>query len=200
MRGRKYITVTLTARVFGDSVVLLDAHGKKIAASPASVAECTTNGTIESIEVRHEWRNSFMQMLACNAHRHVALRHNEWHRKTQNWLASLRHRRNRPDKCRIAHERRAKRWIEKRPNWDEAFKLMLNRNDCVIHRNKERAKNPWRVWTETVSANIKSRRRRYEDDCEAIQTDAVGPSEQIATPGIQVRFDWLAADAANSVA
>jgi len=197
---RKYITVTLTARVSGDSVVLLDAHGKKIAVIPALSAECTTNGTIEAIEVRHEWRNSFMQMLAYNGHRHVSSRHNEWHRKTQSWLASLRHRRNRPDKCRAAHERRANRWIEKRRNWDEALALMLKRNDCVIHRHRHRAKNPWRVWTETVAANIKSRRRRHEDDCETIQADTVGSSKQTRGTGIQVRFDWTVFDTADSLA
>jgi hypothetical protein len=197
---RKYITVTLTARILGDSVVLLDAHGKKIAAVTASAAKCTTSATIESIEVRHEWRNAFMQMLAYNGHRHASSRHDEWHRKTQSWLASVRHRRNRPDQCRNSHKRRAIRWIEKRRNWDEAITLMLKRNDCVFHRHRHRAKNPWRVWTETVAANIKSRRRRHEDDHETIQADAVRSSEQIGGTGVQVRFDWTAFDAADSLA
>jgi hypothetical protein len=198
--ARKYITVTLTARVSGDSVVLLDAHGKKIAVIPALSAECTTIGTIKAIEVRHEWRHAFMKMIAYNGHRHTSSRHDKWHRKTQSWLASLRHRRNRPEECRKSHERRANRWIEKRPNWDEAFTLMLKRNDCVFHRHRHRAKNPWRVWAETVAANIKSRRRRHEDDYEAIQANAVRSSEQTGGTGVQVRFDWTSFDTADSLA
>jgi len=198
--ARKYITVTLTARVSGHSVVLLDAHGKKIAVIPTLAAECTTNGTIEAIEVRHEWRECFRQMLAYNGHRHASSRHDEWHRKTQTWLKSIRTRRNRPGHSRLSCERRARRWHEKRSDWESAFTLMLNKNDRIIHRRKERAQNPWRLWAETVAGNIKKRRQRYEDNCETIQTDTFRPSEQTRAAGVQVRFDWFAADAANSVA
>jgi len=198
--GRRYVTATLTARVSGDFVVLLDVHGKKIATIPAKSAVCASALTIESIEVRHKWQNSFKQMLAYNSYRHSHSRQDEWQKKIQTWLKSVKCRRNRPEYCRLASERRAKRWSDKRANWEATMCLMLRRNCAVIHKHKERSRNPWRIWTETVAANIKARRNRHEDDRETIEADTVRFAGQTGVAGVQVRFDWFAADTANGVA
>lgn len=198
--SRQYVSVTLTARVFGDVFVLLDANGKKVGVVCAENACVASNKTIAEIETRHEWRNSFKQMLACNAHRHSYSQATAWDRKIGNWLASARFRRNRPDECRQSHKRRFSRWIEKRPNWEASICLMFRRNDAVIHKSRARALSPWRVWTETVAANIKARRKRHEDNVTQRQADATRSSAETARSGLQVRFDWSCFDASDSMA
>lgn len=170
---RKYVTVTLTARVDGDDLVLLDANGKKIGHVVHGKAFEASPGTIALIETRREWRYSIRQMLACNAKRHIRSSATDWDRKISTWLSAVRFRRNRPEQSKMSHERRIIRWTQKRPDWEKAIRLMVCRNRCVVYRSVNRESSPWRVWTETVAANIKARRRRYEDYCAWGQADEV---------------------------
>ena len=158
--GRKYITVTLTARVSGDTVVLLDAHGKKIAAIQALVAECTTNGTIEAIELRHEWRHAFSGMIGSIHNKRSRILRTPWEIKISTWMKSLRMRRNRPKPYYCKNFRYSD---EKRKVWSDAVRCLLAQYNNKLHEHRLRAKSPWRLWAQTVAGNHRKKGCVYAD-------------------------------------
>jgi hypothetical protein len=200
--ARKYITVTLTARVSGDSVVLLDAHGKKIAVVPSSVAECTTNGTIKSIEVKHEWRRAFSGMIGSIHNKRSRILRTPWEIKISTWMKSLRLRRNRPKPYYCKNFRYSD---EKRKVWSDAVRCLLSQYNNRLHEHRLRAKSPWRLWAQTVAGNHRKKKSDYAD-CSIREKKEQGVSHGEATrtktgkPDVQLQLHWSRNDSCSVVA
>jgi hypothetical protein len=200
--ARKYITVTLTARVSGDSVVLLDAHGKKIAVIPALSAECTTSGTIEAIEVRHEWRHAFSGMIGSIHNKRSRILRSPWEIKISTWMKSLRLRRNRPKPYYCKNFRYSD---EKRKVWSDAVRCLLSQYNNKLHEHRLRAKSPWRLWAQTVAGNHRKKRCVYADSSVQEKTQCcIGDGDTAGAkaeqPDIQLQLQWNRNDSCSVVA
>jgi hypothetical protein len=93
--ARQYVNVTLTARLEGNRLLLLDGSGKLIKAIQVDQAKTLDGDDVACIELRHEWSSAIAGMIGSNfnaTHRH---KRSGWDAKISVWVVSLRHRRNR---------------------------------------------------------------------------------------------------------
>ena len=192
--ARDYVTVTLTARVSGDYVVLLDAHGKKIARVPLSVAHTASQSVLESISIKQKWKASFGGMIHFLSQRNKRLSATEWERKIATWQKSLRLRRNRPHVFK-AQSRRFSPDVRK--TWDDAIRCLMSQYLSARNEYLLRKKNPWRLWAQTVSGNHRKKTNAGQDR-------TISDSETIAAKTgrteFQVCFDWSNSDSSVVVA
>ncbi len=196
MTKRKYITVTLTARIDGECVVLLDAHGRKIAAIATSDAICASDSTVSSIETQREWQHAFSGMMLSLGNKHRRLTATPWQSKIGVWMKSLRWRRNRQ---RAQVKTRSKKYSEaSRPDWTAAVSCLLHQYNGRLHEARLRKSNPWRLWAQTVAGNHRKKGVMYADcsiqkeaaragDCQAVGKET-GRSE------VQMRIDWAGSE------
>jgi hypothetical protein len=158
--GRKYVTVTLSARMSGDRFVILDVHGKRIAVLPLSDAIPLSEQSIKSIELRNEWKSAFSGMLGSLNSKRLRMLALPWDVKIQTWMTSLRHRRNR----RSARYGKNFRYSdEKRKDWSHAVTCLLAQYNNKLGEYRLRNKNPWRLWAQTVAGNHRKKGCFYAD-------------------------------------
>jgi hypothetical protein len=200
--ARKYVTVTLTARVSGDSVVLLDVHGKKIASVRASDAVRASDGTISSIETRRKWQHAFAGMMGAINNEHKRLAKTAWEVKTQTWLKSLRWRRNRNNPPAKSLSRCYSPAV--RPNWDAAVVALVRQYNSRLNERRLRKSNPWRLWAQTVAGNLRKKAMMRNDFSAQKETQIVRDSEaarkEVGRPEVQVCIDWDRTDSSIVVA
>lgn len=161
MTERTYITVTLTARVDGECVVLLNALGKKIAVMPAVEAIPADEKTVHSIELRHKWKHAFSGMMGSLNKKQKRFDQSPWKSKVAVWQKSLRWRRNRQ---RPQAKAKSKCYSEEsRPDWAAAILCLLSQYNSRLHEYRLRTRNPWRLWAQTVAVNNRKKGVMYAD-------------------------------------
>jgi hypothetical protein len=200
--ARKYVTVMLTARVLGDSFVLLDVHGKRIAVVPAiDAVECSKH-TINSIEMRTKWREAFSGMLGSLGSKRHRMQKSPWEIKIQTWMASLRHRRNRKV---VRYGKNFRYSDEKRKMWSDAVTCLLSQYNQKLCEYRLRSKNPWRLWAQTVSGNHRKKGCVYADSSvpqekERSKSNGETVGANVDQQGIQMQLHWNRDDACSVVA
>lgn len=199
---RQYVTVTLTARVAGGDVVLLNANGKKIAAIAAPDAACVSECTINSIELRHEWRTAFAGMIGSIHSTRRRILRTPWENKVSTWMKSLRFRRNRQ---RPRYNKNFRYSDEKRRVWSDAVRCMLSQYNNKLHEHRLRTKSPWRLWAQTVAGNHRKKRFVYADSSAEEKTQfGIGYGKtvraKVEQPVIQLQLQWNRNDSCSVVA
>lgn len=187
---RQYVTVTLTARVAGSDLVLLDANGKKIAHIKCDAAREANDETIRSIEFRYEWRVAFARMMG--QFNNVRTRHEQtpWQAKCGTWITSLRIRRNKDNALAKSCKRKKPSSVystARRPNWAAAIALMVYLHNAKAKELQMRADNPWRLWAQTVSGN---HRKKGQPHAARPQSDSQAIRRKVVAPTVQVRLDF----------
>lgn len=186
---REYIIVELVARVEGDEVVLLDSSGKKVARMPASTASAASVDTLNKVELRMKWRGAFGGMINGLRGKVDRLQQTAWQRKFAVWQTSVRMRRNRQrhNAAKANPKTAARRFThDSRPDWKAAIKCMVAQYHNIIRENVRRKKNPWRLWAQTVSGNLRKKAIRNERE---IVCDGEATGKQTAQPAVHVQFD-----------
>jgi hypothetical protein len=189
---REYTTVTLTARVDGECVILLDVHGKKIAVLPARDAITSDVKTISSIELRHQWKHAFSGMMGSLNNRQRRFAQSPWQSKFGVWTTSLRWRRNRK---RPQFKQRSKKYSQaSRPDWASAVSCLMSQYNGRLHEHRLRTTNPWRLWAQTVAGNHRKKGTMHADRSIQKKANSVGDCEttgkEIAGSTIQVCINW----------
>lgn len=199
---KRIITVTLTAIQDGDTVRILDAHGKRVASMPASAAVVADAATVRSLQLRLDWADAFAGMIGGLNSKKQHLTKTGWQRKIDVWRASLRWRRNRhlpPSKSpsrKYSHE--------VRPTWQHAVNALLCQYNSRLHETRLRKNNPWRLWTQTASGNHRKRRaiineRKQEKAWQSV-SDGSRLGSTTGTTEFQMQLHWSGADASAVVA
>lgn len=163
--GREYIIVELVARVEGDEVVLLDCHGRKVAKMAKAKASAATRETLALVELRMKWRGAFGGMINGLRGKVDRLNQTAWQRKFAVWQTSVRMRRNRQkhNAMTIGAKKSSRRFTsESRPDWPAAIKCIHAQYHNVVGEMFRRKKNPWRLWAQTASGNLRKKATRNE--------------------------------------
>lgn len=200
--GRKYVTVTLSARVAGDRLVILDVHGKRIAVVPSSDAIPLSEQFIKSIELRNEWKAAFSGMLGSLNSKRMRMLASPWDVKIKTWMVSLRHRRNRKS---ARYGKNFRYSDENRKDWSHAIKCLLAQYNNKLGEYRLRNKNPWRLWAQTVAGNHRKKGCVYADSSvQEKKKRGEGYGETIATeagqPRTQLQLHWNDNDACSVIA
>lgn len=185
--------MTLTARVKGEFLLLLDGSGNVIKKLPAGSAKECGDDVLSEIESRKSpWAQKICAMVGgANASKKYGV--SGWDKKVNVWLASLRHRSNRNHST--VDDKKRRRCV--RETWDQSIDFLLKQN-YVMQRKKElRECDEWRLWSETVAGNHRKKERRHG---EASITNFQEPSRKAGVPAIQVCFDWHRPDSVTFVA
>lgn len=158
---RKYVTITLRARVEGDRVVLMDGNGNPIRAIRAVDAHTADESVLEAIELRYAWSFALAGMMGGNFHATQRHKQSAWDAKMGVWVRSLRHRRNRtrPSRSRIGPPRPKFRFR----TWEERLYHFTKKHTNWKRKCESREANPWSLWAETVSGNLRKRGYLNED-------------------------------------
>ena len=153
--ARQYVNVTLTARVEGDRVVLIDGNGNPIRAIPAVDARTADASVLEAIELRHTWSSALAGMIGGNLKATQRHKRSAWDAKISVWVVSLRHRRNRtrPSRSRSGPPRPKFR----SQTWEERLDHLTAQHIKWKRKCESRESNPWSLWAETVSGNLRKR-------------------------------------------
>ena len=191
--ARQYVNVTLTARVKGEFLLLLDGSGNVIKKLPAGSAKECGADVLSDIESRRSpWSIKICAMVG-GAKASKKYGKSDWDKKLNVWLASLRHRSNRKHSCTDDK----KRHQVVRANWDEAIGFLLKQSYAMQRKKELRQRDEWRLWSETVAANHRTKERRRG---EASITNFQEPARKARVPAVQVCFDWHRTDAVSFVA
>jgi hypothetical protein len=183
---REYVNVTLTARVDGDRLLLLDSSGKPIRVIHVDQAKPLDVADVASIELRHTWCSAVAGMIG--AHINASERHKRsgWDAKISVWVVSLRHRRNRTRPVRVRRfPPRAKYRCQ---TWDERLDCLTQQHANWKRKCEQRRNNPWSLWAETVSGNL--RKREYVNADSDTVSQQTQPRAKAERPIIQMRIDW----------
>lgn len=190
---REYVTVTLTARVDGDRVVLIDGNGNPIRAIRAVDARTADASVLEAIELRHTWSSALAGMIGGNLKATQRHKRSAWDAKISVWVVSLRHRRNRtrPNRSRSGPPRPKFR----SQTWEQRLDHLTAQHIKWKKKCESREENPWSLWAETVSGNL--RKRGYlNEDSKAVSQQAE-PGAKTERSVVPVRSDG--GEAATSV-
>lgn len=189
---REYVTVTLTARLEGDRVVLIDGNGNPIRAIRAIDAHTADESVLEAIELRHTWSSALAGMIGGNLKATQRHKRSAWDAKISVWVVSLRHRRNRtrPRRSRSGPPRPKFR----SETWEQRLDHLTAQHIKWKRKCESREANPWSLWAETVSGNL--RKRGYvNEDIKAVSQQAE-PRAKTERSVVPVRSDG--GDAATS--
>ena len=182
---REYVTVTLTARLEGDRVVLIDGNGNPIRAIRAIDAHTADESVIEAIELRHTWSSALAGMIGGNLKSTQRHKRSAWDAKISVWVVSLRHRRNRtrPRRSRSGPPRPKFR----SETWEQRLDHLTAQHIKWKRKCESREATPWSLWAETVSGNL--RKRGYvNEDIKAVGQQAE-PGAKTERPVVPVRSD-----------
>lgn len=181
--ARQYVSVTLTARVKGEFLLLLDGSGNVIKKLPAGSAKECGADVLSDIESRRSpWSIKICAMVGGvkSSKKHER---SDWDKKVNVWLTSLRHRSNRNHS--VTEDKKGQRSV--RVNWDQSIEFLLKQSYAMQRKNDLRECDEWRLWSETVAANHRSKERRRG---EASITNFQEPARKTGVPAVQVCFDW----------
>ena len=191
--GPRIESVTLSALIVGDSVRLVDVHGKKIAVLPLDLVRKASSETTDAMLLRAHWKHAFAGMIGSLNNKHKSMQATAWKRKIQVWQASLRWRRNR---LRPTTKSESIRYSEHvRPDWNRAVRALLMQYNNRLHEARLRRANPWRLWAQTVAGNHR-KKGAMRDDRRNKAKENEGVSDGRATgrvashAAIQMRIDW----------
>ena len=183
---REYVNVTLTARIEDDRLLLLDGNGKPIRAIHIDQAKTLDGAALASIELRNTWCSTVAGMIG--AHINAMQRHKRsgWDAKISVWVVSLRHRRNRTRPRRATQGASRPRYSSQ--TWEERLDSLTQQHVNWKRKCEQREENPWSLWAETVSGNL--RKREYIN----ADSDTVGEQAQSRAKAersiVQMRIDW----------
>lgn len=153
---RRYSSVTLTCYEHADQIVVLDCNLKRIAYVAKSKAFQATKDQIASREHARVWSLAANGWMGANHNKRTRVSQSQWERKASNWLQSIRHRRNRTRPSRIRKtDREYVRFS--RVSWNHALDCMEYQHKNRTYKERARRSNPWLVWAETVSGNLRVR-------------------------------------------
>lgn len=186
-------SVTLSALVVGDSVRLVDVHGKKIAVVPLRLVGTASSQTTDALLLRAKWKHAFAGMSASLNSKHKSMQTTAWKRKIQVWQASLRWRRNRERPITKNHSRCYSGHV--RTEWSRAVLALLAQYNNRLHEARLRRANPWRLWAKTVAGNHRKKGAMRDDRRnEAKENKSVGDGHatgrSASQAAIQMRIDW----------
>lgn len=186
-------SVTLSALIVGESVRLVDVHGKKIAVVPLRLVGTASNQTTDALLLRAKWKHAFAGMSASLNSKHKSMQTTAWKRKIQVWQASLRWRRNRVRPIAKAESNRYSEHV--RPDWCRAVRALLMQYNNRLHEARLRRANPWRLWAQTVAGNHRKKGAMQDDRRnEAKENEGVGDGHAVrrsaSQAAIQMRIDW----------
>jgi hypothetical protein len=154
----RYVTVTLSATLKGDRLVLRDKNGKKVGA----MNSCRVGLMKAKARKRLKWEFAIKRMVAYLSQKKDRKTLSGWERKFQTWAMSLQFRRHD-----LKRARKNKRFysVESRPNWECSFKCMQFQHRRRVYRKLKNETDRWRVWCETCSKNHnrKARNRNATD-------------------------------------
>ena len=195
----QYVTVELTAKSRNGKLLLLDKSGRRIAVIEASDAGQMSAVAIEDMQHNDKWRNWLSAMNASLAGTRCRLSADEWDRKCNTWVRSVRMRHNRLEASIAAYERRKSRWRETHDNWDCVLDKMVKKDDRVKSKRHRRRNDHWSIWLDTVLSNLKHRRKRSGDkDSESANTSAVAC--QTGAEQLQMHFVWRTVESSECLA
>ena len=183
--ARQYVNVTLTARVEGDRVVLIDGNGNTIRAIREIDARTADASVLKAIELRHTWSSALAGMIGGNLKATQRHKLSAWDAKISVWVVSLRHRRNRtrPSRSRSGPPRPKFR----SQTWEERLDHLTAQHINWKRKCESREANPWSLWAETVSGNL--RKRGYvNEDIKAVSQQAK-PGAKTERSVVPVRSD-----------
>jgi hypothetical protein len=188
-----YVSVTLTARVKGDFLLLLDASGNVVKKLPAEDAkECGAELILQIESRRTPWSIKICAMVG-GAKASKKYERSEWDKKVNVWLSSLRHRSNRSHS--LTADNKKEQCV--RGDWEQSIDFLLKQSYRIQRKTELRESDEWRLWSETVAANHRTKERRRG---EASITNFQEPSRKARVPAVQVCFDWHRSDPVSVVA
>lgn len=143
---------------FKGRVKILDSFGRSLAIVDAHAAIPMTNSQQDQLALEIKWRPHLQLMAMRLSEKIKRLSQTEWEKKCGVWQKSLRWRRNRKP-----HERKTKMLIGGRArnddcDWDTACHLFMQRYANKFYEKQKRARNPWRLWAQTVYSNLGKQR------------------------------------------
>jgi hypothetical protein len=196
------MTVTLSAILEGDKVVILDSHGSRRGTIETEFAKELTHEQKESLELQKQWQFAFAGMMVGMTNRAKRLLQDPWSKKIGVWQKSLCWRRNR--------RREPAKAVStcyssvSRPTWERAAICLLAQYNNRLHESRMRNGNQWRLWSQTVAGNHRKKRQINEDKLFYKATIGVGDGEattgKTERPVVQVCFDWDGIDSRSFVA
>jgi hypothetical protein len=198
----RVVTVTLSAIVEGDKVVIFDSNGRRRARIENEFAKELAREQKESIELRKQWQFAFAGMMAGITSRAKRLSRDPWAKKISVWQKSLRWRRNRKREPAKAVSRCYS--SVSRPTWERAVIVMRAQYNNRLNESRLRNGNQWRLWSQTVAGNHRKKRQIYEDNLSDKapigRGDGEGVRAKAERSGFQVCFDWDRVDTCSFVA
>lgn len=185
---REYVTVTLTGRVVGDRIVLIDSRGRSFVSINCDLARPMPHDAVESMRMWREWSQAICGMIGKHRNKLKRSQLSCWDAKIGVWVKSLTTRRNRtrPNVTRKRHSGK-----ERGPsNWEHRFKFLEMQHLNRKRIQELRAANQWALWAETVSGNLRMRSRREKNGgVESLgQQEIAGRQDQAAE--LQMCIDW----------
>ena len=194
--AREYVTVTLTARLRGDRLVLLDSHGKIVRTIAASRCVVVPDDRLRRMEAVYEWSNAISGMLASYDNHASRFRGSSWEKKCSTWIKSLRLRANRKRPPRTPGKRRRRHVAFS--SWERAADRLVKNHASWKLKAEYRKRNPWLLWAETVDGNLRKKRGWAGGATQVCDESKPGRKGRVA--GVQMRFDWRGTDARPVVA
>lgn len=189
-----FVHVTITARVDGKSLVLLDCNGRKIRCIDAALARVASQEVQQQLAFRAAWHCSLVAKINAYEARRKRLEMSPWDRKFAMWVDSVRIRRNRSAWLRTVTVRSStkkrcnKRFSrESRPDWSSAIQLLYLQYHGRLHEVRYRKSNPWRLWAQTVASNHRRKGHRY---VKVRCGDGKAAGSQDSLTGVQMCIDW----------